>query len=82
VVGFEGKGSVMYVGLSADPIRISGRPPPIVIPTDQPPASGGGDMIPSWARGLIAVGIVGGALMFLMRVAEESEKLDGWKARF
>lgn len=81
LVGFQGKGPVMYVGIGAEPIRISGRPPLIEKPPEQPPPPGDGDLVPSWARGLIAVGLVGGALVFLMRVAEENEKL-GWKARF
>ena len=72
----------MYVGLSADPIRISGRPAPIKLPTEVPPATGGGDLVPSWARGLIAVSLVGGALLFMIRMDEEAQKLGGWKAGF
>jgi len=68
----------MYVALSADPIKITGtRPPPI---QPQPPTEEKGDLVPSWARGLIAIGLVGGTLVFLLRVAEEQEKFS-WRTR-
>jgi hypothetical protein len=62
----------MYVALGADPIKIGGRPPPITPTTEKPEENP--DLVPSWARGVIAIGLVGGALVFLLRVAEENEK--------
>lgn len=69
----------MYVALSADPIKISGtRPPPI---QPQPPTEEKkDDLVPSWARGVIAIGLVAGTLVFLLRVAEEQEKFL-WRSR-
>jgi len=66
----------MYVALSEDPIRIIGRPPPIEKPPVQP--GDDGSVIPSWARGIIAIGLVGGALVFMIRLAEEQEKI-AWR---
>lgn len=66
----------MYVGFSGDAIRIIGRPPPV----DKPPVQPGDDddVVPSWARGIIAIGLVGGALVFMLRLAEEQEKV-AWR---
>jgi len=64
------------VGFSGDAISIGGRPPPI----DKPPVQTGDDdgVVPSWARGIIAIGLVGGALVFMIRLAEEQEKV-AWR---
>lgn len=69
----------MYVALSADPIKITGtRPPPI---QSQPPTEEKkDDLVPYWARGVIAIGLVAGTLVFLLRVAEEQEKFS-WRTR-
>lgn len=74
----------MYVALSADSLATSGgRPPPIKLPTSppEPPTEDKkDDLVPSWARGVIAIGLVAGTLVFLLRVAEEQEKFS-WRSR-
>ena len=73
----------MYRSLSAvEPIKLGTRPPPIDSTAGKPTVEqgDGGDLIPSWSRGLIAVMVTGGILMMIVRYTEELEKLE-WRTR-
>lgn len=66
----------MYAALGANPIQL-GRPAPPELPVDQGDKT---DMLSSMGRGIVALALVGGALVMLLRVAEEQEKV-AWNTR-
>jgi hypothetical protein len=66
----------MYAALGANPIRI-GRPAPPDLPVDQGDKT---DLLFSMGRGIVALALVGGALVMLLRVAEEQERI-AWRTR-
>ncbi len=67
---------MMYAALGANPIRI-GRPAPPAPPVDQGDKT---DLLSSMGRGIVALALVGGALVMLLRVAEEQERI-AWRTR-
>lgn len=54
-----------------NPIRLLSRPAPI---TAAPPATVEDEGLPRWARGLIAVGLAGGALWVVVKVSDAQRK--------
>ena len=71
----------MYRSLSAvEPIKLGTRPPPIDTTKTPVEQGDGGDLIPSWSRGLIAVMATGGILLMIVRYTEELDKLE-WRTR-